>query len=576
MASMSIQVSGFASGSIETSEQSPREEKRLKVDETVKAAAEQVFSAPKNEDTLSQASMLAVDSQGCSKESEAVKILQVGEVLKTCPKIFAQGVAVEKDGSGGFNQNYSPEGCPSGLAGAFTLPENTQYYSAPGAHTVDAEKLYPQFREDCLEMDSMQTSMWKLVNTSHLPRYFSNELLYPGNYSSFSSNQHLHRYLYTKFPQLKTKYHQLLSEELTSKSPRAFISEQISRINSTCKDALAFSNAAAFLTYFYEGIGNASWNPYSGTNFSIEEYRLPSLLPLLGDLEGVDTFPIPEDITLDQIFALTLIKMHAEALSVHKRLLEERVLSTDGSCSLRYAEMEKDESLQVTLLSVPSEKLDLSLYDTIPFFELLNSYHPSQSLNRELFCDIILYLGFVGINCIVNGEIPGHLHHLFPHQERIPLYLEQLQKLNELPSLPGLVVIQDAPHDVDDQVYLGVAFALARRGVFSEGLHVVEGATNNSTGELYTQFPMVYAELYGADTINHPECISFSVMPGADRKWLTSGGKEMPLPIKQSHKRQDEKYREQQGIKIPCSTFSLDTLRGKDLLVTSPSAWDKL
>ena len=576
MASMSFPISEVAPGSIETLEQSPREEKKLKVDETVKAAAEEVFSASKNDATFSQASMLTVEYQGESKKNEAVKILQVGEVLKACPKIFAQGVAVEKDERGGFNQHYSPEGCPSGLAGAFILPENTQYYSDSGAHIVDAGKLCPQFREDCLEMDSMQTSMWKLVNTSHLPRYFSDELLYPGNYSSFSSNQHLHRYLYTKFPQLETKYHQLLSEELTSKSPRAFISEQISRINSTCKDALAFSNAAAFLIYFYEGIGNASWSPYSGTNFSLEEYRLPSLLTLLGDLEKVDTLLDPEGITSGQVFALTLIKMHAEALSVHKRLLEERVLSTDGTCSLRYAEMEKDESLQVSLLSVPSEKLDLSLYDTIPFFELLNSYHPSQSLNRELFCDIILYLGFVGINCIMSGKIPGHLHHLFPHQERIPLYLEQLQKLNELPSLPGLVVIQDAPHDVDDQVYLGVAFALARRGIFSEGLHVVEGATNSSTGELNTQFPMVYEELYGADTINHPECISFSVMPGADRKWLSPNGKEMPLPTKQSHKRQDEKYHEQQGIETPCSTFSLDTLRGKDLLVTSPSAWDKL
>ena len=207
---------------------------------------------------LGEAKELPSSSSRESSSAEAVVdkvaagVVSIRELLSGCPYVFVQGVLSEDPNKGGFNQQYTPEGCPLQLSGNSILNTLAQaeYYSDNGVISVNPSRLSFSMKKDILEMDAMQKNMWTLVNTNRASTFSDSSNLYDGMYTAFSSNMHLFRYLSTTFVSQKEQHEASLQEELSSKSPKEFIREQLGKIQGSMSSGLIFSDVTKFLETF--------------------------------------------------------------------------------------------------------------------------------------------------------------------------------------------------------------------------------------------------------------------------------------------------------------------------------------
>jgi len=503
-------------------------------------------------------------------------------IFSSAHSIYVQGVEDPTADASGFNLMHSQRG-PTGYPyhdAHFLLRSlkdrgfPVHYFSDDGAFPLEISKIHSSFQRDVYEFSQMQTLMWRLVPQENISKFFPQELYQNEAYTNptiaFSSNMHMYRFLASVFSERKEFFMSFFSEiedfSKWTQSQLASIDESLNFSDKTrfqCE-----SSIRKFFTTFYGDasnfLGNPSWNTYSGTNFfegDLKYGHLPSMDIIISILEDPTNIDFTRE---DHLYALSLLKLHAEGMCAQKAILERKVSGTAVEAALSFSNIMEDFK-NITFLKMTSDKVNQPLYDTVPVFQSINSHaKKGRELDRIFLCHMILKYGEVALQAIVTENLS-----LLEECDRAS-FLEQLTRIKELGSLPGYTVFEDAPHDIDDQIAVMFLIALAERGQLAGDLEVVHSCDNTNTSDLRTDFPLIYQVI--SPHFVRSDRIRFSQMIGAVGDFITTAGNSIPFPVRSIHRVLDEEFKAK-GMMREAEFFSLeeaDRLSDRIVIIQAP------
>jgi len=250
------------------------------------------------------------------------------------------------------------------------------------------------------------------------------------------------------------------------KTPSEFLREEMAAIHELVRPT--WESASAFLREYYTG-GDAfarpgysgAWDPQTGNQLKTPLLnRILHLLDLMASADGAATMG---ELPVESLVALALVRAHHEAVAY-----QHAFINSKERLGSEYSAVTKKREFSETLFGGPENAILMQIpcvkpnfYDTVPFFKLINENSKAVPLDRTFWVKMFVEQQEALIDSIVTNNKDSFM--ALAAASGLP-HGEQEWTTFFAVRLPPLMVIQDGPHDLDDQLVVGMAMLLFRVG----------------------------------------------------------------------------------------------------------------
>ncbi|WP_226649462.1 hypothetical protein [Microbulbifer variabilis] len=515
-------------------------------------------------------------------EENKVKFFVQGNL----PSLPAEKGEVEKKGAG-FNFTYAPKvgDTPSFDAGIGLAmlqkknPDAVNCSTADGSIPFDGSKLDStnKLAQDIKCNVGLLTYLQKLVQPDDYSRLYGKDIP-KGAPAPITPNMHPYRFYASNFPAGSPRLKAHLGKSSDDiKNYFTNVNKAITKITNTWKGDQP-NSIDGFLSRIYlenkdNSVNTGSWSPNKEDKYGQQIPSPGEAIDILKEIESEGKADLDNP---RHMFALTLLQAQIESHIVHPQLLEKKMASSDDwypnfEEALKSFDNELFPEGPIVLSEIPTK---IPMYDTIPAFKLFNEgLDGDKQLSREKWVQLFVNIGVDEFIESTEDKIAFSLawKNVFPNDKEDTIDA-QWAAFNNI-DIDHLTIIQDAPHDHDDQVAVAMAMSLKLRGGI-KNLSIVEGVRNMEVAEsLKTDFPRVYIDLCPKTMKKLRDDKGFRLLKMYPEDGLTfykSEKESMPGPTKPSHRTMNE-IKDADVAAFTVETFSLDDFaKGGKVLVIAP------